>query len=59
MNPFSQLRSPIHSKIFDNGIVNMAQSFNTAALEQTLSRVKEEVGGGDGSVGKKNGLVWM
>ena len=58
MNPFSQLRSPIQSKIFDNGIVNMAKSFNTAALGQ-ISRVKEEVGGGDGSDGKKNGLVWM
>lgn len=56
MNPFSQLRSPIQSKIFDNGIVNMAQSFNTAALEQMPSK---EEGGGDGSVGKKNGLVWM
>mmetsp|Transcript_22130 Transcript_22130/g.48135 ORF Transcript_22130/g.48135 Transcript_22130/m.48135 type:complete len:172 (-) Transcript_22130:187-702(-) len=55
MNPFSQLRSPIQSSIFDKGIVQMAQSFNSLALEQ-ISSVE-----GDYAVGglKKNELVWM
>jgi len=50
MNPFSQLRSPIQSKVFDKGIVNMASSFNSAALDQSSS-------GGEGE--GKDGLNWM
>ena len=50
MNPFSQLRSPIQSKVFDKGILKMAGSFNSAATDQTASSEMHK---------EKNGLVWM
>ncbi|KAL7538080.1 hypothetical protein ACHAXR_008280 [Thalassiosira sp. AJA248-18] len=53
MNPFSRLRGPIQSRIFDKGIVQMAQSFNSAALQQISSSF-----GGRG-FNNSNGLVWM
>mmetsp|Transcript_30567 Transcript_30567/g.56481 ORF Transcript_30567/g.56481 Transcript_30567/m.56481 type:complete len:364 (+) Transcript_30567:100-1191(+) len=56
MNPFSKLRSPIQSPIFDKGIVQMAQSFNSSALEKVLSLEGGYVGG---SNNRSNGLVWM
>ncbi len=43
MNPFSQLRGPVRSRIFDDGITEMARSFNGSALEQV----------------SKDGLAWM
>jgi len=56
MNPFSKLRAPIQSRIFDEGIVRMAQSFNSSALEKVLSSEGGHVGG---SIDGSNGLVWM
>lgn len=57
MNPFSQLRSPIRSRRFDDGIVEMARSYNDAALERVTSSLEGEYGGG--GMAKKDGLAWM
>lgn len=56
LNPFSQLRSPIQSRVFDKGIVRMAESFNSSALEQVSSVEGGYLSGGSK---KNNGLVWM
>lgn len=55
MNPFSKLRSPIQSRIFDEGIVRMAQLFNSSALEKVMSFE----GGYGGGSNRNNVLVWM
>ena len=34
MNPFSKLRSPIQSRVFDEGVYEMAREFNVAAVER-------------------------
>ena len=57
MNPFSQLRGPVRSRRFDDGITEMAQSFNGSALEQVSSSLEGEYGGG--WMAKKGGLAWM
>ncbi|KAL3762099.1 hypothetical protein ACHAW5_008839 [Stephanodiscus triporus] len=57
MNPFSQLRSPIRSRRFDDGIVEMARSYNDVALERVTSSLEGEYGGG--RMAKKDGLAWM
>jgi hypothetical protein len=36
MNPFSKLRSPIQSRVFDKGILDMAQSFNGSAMKRAM-----------------------
>ena len=67
MNPFSKLRSPIQSRAFDNGIIKMASSFNSSAMEQISLSLEEGqcddgVGGsgiGELNNGGGNGLVWM
>jgi hypothetical protein len=57
MNPVSQLRGPVRSKRFDDGIVEMARSFNGSALEQVSSSSEGEYGGW--WTAKKDGLAWM
>lgn len=34
MNPFSKLRSPIQSRVFDEGINEMARQFNAGAVQR-------------------------
>lgn len=54
MNPFSKLRGPIKSRVFDEGIVEMAQSFNKTALAQIPS-----LDGSGGPPGGESSLAWM
>lgn len=49
MNPFTKLRGPIKSRVFDNGIEEIARAFNSSAIEQAAQN------------GEANGegLAWM
>ena len=49
MNPFTKLRGPITSGVFDKGIGEIASSFNSSAIEQAAQ--SGEANGG--------GLAWM
>lgn len=49
MNPFTKLRGPIKSGVFDSGIGEIARSFNSSAIEQAVQ--SGEVNG--------EGLAWM
>ena len=57
MNPFSKLRSPIRSRMFDKGIIEMAQWFNTSSLEKVLSLDTHDVVVKSQNIG--DGLEWM
>lgn len=57
MNPFSKLRSPIQSRMFNQGVIQMAQSFNASALEKVLSLNIHAVG--DVLKNTSDGLQWM
>ncbi len=62
MNPFSRLRSTIKSRRFDDGVIDMARSFNDIALEHvaSTSATLEGMGYGVGMpTSKKDGLAWM
>jgi hypothetical protein len=37
MNPFSKLRSPIQSRVFNEGIFEMAREFNAGAVKRATS----------------------
>ncbi|KAL7442548.1 hypothetical protein ACHAXM_008444 [Skeletonema potamos] len=49
MNPFTKLRGPIKSRVFDQGIDEIARSFNSSAIEQAAQN-GEATG---------EGLAWM
>lgn len=49
MNPFSKLRSPIQSRVFDEGINEMARQFNAGAVQRASA--------GCGQV--DDGMSWM
>jgi hypothetical protein len=49
MNPFTKLRGPINSRAFDNGIDEIALSFNSSAIEQAMENGEES----------SDGLAWM
>jgi hypothetical protein len=51
MNPFSKLRSPIQSRVFDEGIYEMARQFNVEAVVRARN-----VDNGGSSM---DGLSWM
>eukprot|EP00804_Cyclotella_cryptica_P025428 CCRYP_017194-RA/>CCRYP_017194-RA protein AED:0.03 eAED:0.03 QI:84/1/1/1/1/1/3/370/339 len=58
LNPFTKLRSPIQSRAFDRGIIDMAQSFN----EKAWKCVCEERGvecGSSSSLLLEGSLSWM
>lgn len=50
MNPFSKLKSPIQSRMFDEGIREMAREFNTGAIKMASA-------GSGGFV--EDGINWM
>jgi hypothetical protein len=61
MNPFSQLRSTIKSRRFDDGVIDMARSFNDIALEHvaSMSATLDDRGYGGGMRTKNDGVAWM
>jgi hypothetical protein len=50
MNPFTKLRGPIKSRVFDQGIGEIARSFNSSAIEQAVQ---------NGEANNGEGLAWM